>query len=222
MWRNEGALFWKGEKVRARTVLRHTGAVLQDPSAYFVCGTVLDELVQGRRTRTPADVRAALEATGLTSISLVGDPRALSGGQTRRLAVAVQLLKEPTPELLVLDEPLAGVDWAGQREMVQFFADVGKRFTVLLVSHEPGELLEAADRVVEVRGGRVCEVGREVVRRAVETRERLREERRERVMEEARRYAEREQERGAGGRGGGGGGGGGGDEVGGGSTSDAN
>jgi zinc transport system ATP-binding protein len=106
----------------------------------------------GRADR--AAVRSAIEAVGLTDRA--GDGcSTLSGGQQQRALIARALAGEP--DLLVLDEPTAGVDVQSQ----QTFAEVVRRLvargvTVLLVAHELGPLFDLVDRAVVMREGRVA------------------------------------------------------------------
>jgi zinc transport system ATP-binding protein len=112
------------------------------------------------RPARPADaqaVRRALAAVGLAERA--SDPVAtLSGGQQQRTLIARALAGEP--ELLVLDEPTAGVDAASQ----QAFADALRSFvadsgTVLLVAHELGPLAPLVTRAVVLHHGRVVHNG---------------------------------------------------------------
>jgi zinc transport system ATP-binding protein len=104
-----------------------------------------------------AAVIAALEAVGLADRA--GDPVAtLSGGQQQRTLIARALAGRP--DLLILDEPTAGVD-AGSQEA---FADALRRFvgdggTALLVAHELGPLHPLIDRAVVVHHGRIAHDG---------------------------------------------------------------
>jgi zinc transport system ATP-binding protein len=99
-------------------------------------------------------VRDAIEAVGLSTKA--GDGcSTLSGGQQQRALIARALAAQP--DLLVLDEPTAGVDHASQ----QTFADVVRRLverglTVLLVAHELGPMAELIDRAVVMREGRIA------------------------------------------------------------------
>lgn len=188
---DEGEFFWKGEPIKPNKMRRNCGVVLQDPGQYFLLNSVLDELVFVRPERTPEEVREVLFKLGLSDISLRANPKSLSGGQTRRLAVACMLLRRPLPKLLVLDEPLAGVDWTARRELVEFLTSLKHEFAVLIISHEPGELLRYADRVVEVRGGDIHDISADVVQRAITTRAQLKAEKRAQAIEEARVYRER-------------------------------
>jgi zinc transport system ATP-binding protein len=104
-----------------------------------------------------AAVTAALDAVGLADRA--GDPVAtLSGGQQQRTLIARALAGEP--ELLVLDEPTAGVDAASQdafAEALRGFVGVGG--TVLLVAHELGPLQALVGRAVVVHDGEIAHDG---------------------------------------------------------------
>jgi len=79
----------------------------------------------------------------------------LSGGQQQRVMIARALVADP--DLLVLDEPVAGVDTASQLVLTQVFGDlVARGRSVLLVAHELGPLSPLVDRAVVLRDGRVA------------------------------------------------------------------
>eukprot|EP00171_Calliarthron_tuberculosum_P017447 IDg17447t1 len=163
-----GKIFWKGsEQKRRGALVKNVGVVMQSPGDYFLLPTILQELVQFRPSRTPDDVRRVMKWVGLPNVSLLTNPRKLSGGQTRRLALASQLMREPVPELFVLDEPLVGVDWAGREELVDVLGQLKSQFAVVVVSHEPAELLHFADRVLQVARGRMHEVERSIIDNAI-------------------------------------------------------
>lgn len=188
--RRHSEFYWKGDKIKADKMLQHCGIVFQNPSKYFMCQKVIDELRYGRPMRTPDDIRKVLTDVGLTDISLMANPKSLSGGQIRRLAVADQMIKEPTPELFLLDEPLSGVDWTARKDIVKFLKTLKSslKLSVLLVSHEPGEVLQFADRVVELKDRRIVPIGKHIVQKAITVREQLKREKRTRAVEEARLY----------------------------------
>jgi ABC-type Mn2+/Zn2+ transport system ATPase subunit len=82
----------------------------------------------------------------------------LSGGQLQRVLLALAL--EPQPELLLLDEPAAGIDFKDQQKFYDLIADLNKsaNVTVLLVSHELSMVSRHADHVLCLRDGRIlCE-----------------------------------------------------------------
>lgn len=109
----------------------------------------------GRADRTAVD--AALRAVGLADRA--GDPvSTLSGGQQQRTLIARALAGEP--ELLVLDEPTAGVDAASQEAFAGALRDfVARGGTVLLVAHELGPLRPVISRAVVVHEGRIAHDG---------------------------------------------------------------
>ena len=119
--------------------------------------TVAGFLALGTRT-SPDRLRALLAEVGVPDVleSQVAD---ISGGELHRVLLARALLRRP--DLLVLDEPLAGVDVAGQSELYRLIADIRDRYAcgVLLVSHDLHVVMAATDRVVCINH-HVCCTGR--------------------------------------------------------------
>ncbi|KAL3813910.1 hypothetical protein ACJIZ3_015178 [Penstemon smallii] len=129
------------------------GIVFQFPERYFVADNVLDEIVFGwprqrgglqLRELLASRLHKAMTSVGLTGISLDKDPQSLSGGYKRRLALAIQLVQ--TPDLLILDEPLAGLDWKARADVVKLLKDLKKELSLLVVSHDLKELAPLADQ----------------------------------------------------------------------------
>ncbi len=101
-----------------------------------------------------AHVRRALELVGLADRASV-DVADLSGGQQRRVLIARALAGEP--EVLVMDEPTAGVDIASQHVLVEVLARlVDEGLTLLVVTHELAAFADLVSRVVVIDGGRVA------------------------------------------------------------------
>ncbi|XP_047983737.1 ABC transporter I family member 11, chloroplastic isoform X2 [Salvia hispanica] len=122
---------------------RRVGIVFQFPERFFIADNILDEIIFGwPRQRAGLQLREilasrlqkAMTSVGLTGIPLDKDPQSLSGGYKRRLALAIQLVQ--TPDLLVLDEPLAGLDWKARADVVKLLRDLKKELALLVVSHD--------------------------------------------------------------------------------------
>lgn len=96
---------------------------------------------------SPAEREAAVERVGATGLS-DRQVKALSGGEKRRVLLAQALLRKP--DLLVLDEPMAGVDVAGQADLYELINSLRDELGcgVLLVSHDLYLVMAATDRVV--------------------------------------------------------------------------
>ncbi len=110
-----------------------------------------------RSARDKAAVRAALDLVGMGGRAR-SDVRELSGGQQQRVLIARALAGEP--ELLVLDEPTAGVDLEHQRVLADVIsARVSAGLTVVVVLHEIGPLTPLIDRGVVLREGRIVAQG---------------------------------------------------------------
>jgi ABC-type Mn2+/Zn2+ transport system ATPase subunit len=86
--------------------------------------------------------------------ALAGRPlRALSGGQRQRVLIARALVADA--ELLLLDEPTAGVDAQGERDLIGLLQRLREQLSVVMVSHDLALVSERFDRVVVVVGGTV-------------------------------------------------------------------
>jgi zinc transport system ATP-binding protein len=99
----------------------------------------------------------ALEVVGLAHRARDGISR-LSGGQQQRVLIARALAGEP--EMLLLDEPTAGVDLVNQRALAETLGQLGARgSTIVLVAHELGPLASLVSRAVLMRDGRIVRDG---------------------------------------------------------------
>jgi energy-coupling factor transport system ATP-binding protein len=149
------------------------GLVLQHPERQLVCGSAFDEVALGlRRARRsgherdeegestlPQQVEAALSSVGLPPRQIgPRHPLRLSGGEQRRLAIAATLVLEPA--FLLLDEPLAGLDQAGRRSIVDLLGRLRSTGCGLLIAtHTVEPLIELADRVLVLADGRLVADG---------------------------------------------------------------
>ncbi len=144
---------------------RHVGTVFQEPASQLFCLTVDEELAFGPRNlgldeREVAErVDRAVTACSLEAVRSRA-PAALSGGEQQRVATAAVLTMRP--RVLVLDEPLAGLDLGGVRALLATLERLNREegVTVVLIEHRLGEVVSLADRVVLLERGRVVADGR--------------------------------------------------------------
>ncbi|MEA5581508.1 energy-coupling factor ABC transporter ATP-binding protein [Nodularia harveyana UHCC-0300] len=151
-----GALFWREQQLIAEQLQQLAGLVFQFPERHFCGGSVLEELRLGHPELGSERVWGALNEVGLEHLSLSAAPNALSGGQQRRLALAVQLIRQPN--LLLLDEPTAGLDWSMRRQLVNLLAKLKKDWTLLVVTHDAGDMLAIADQCWTLNHGELQSV----------------------------------------------------------------
>ena len=130
-----GMIRWKGLEVHQRQRRSLCGMVFQFPERHFLGLTVAQELKLGHR-RLPTDQQdRVLRHVGLHQIDRTIAPERLSGGQQRRLSLAVQLLRGA--QVLLLDEPTAGLDWSVRDDVLQLLADLARERVLIVVTHEP-------------------------------------------------------------------------------------
>ena len=152
-------------KKDAAAVKAKVGVVFQYPERQLFAETVAQDVAFGpRNLGLPQDevdrrVESSLARVGL-DLTTVGDksPFELSGGQQRRVAFAGVLAMEP--EVLVLDEPMAGLDPAARRDFLELIDRLHREgLTVVMVSHSMDDLANCCDRIVVMNEGAVFAEG---------------------------------------------------------------
>ena len=138
-----GEVAWREQLLTPLHLQQLGGLVFQFPERHFCCSSVLEELRLGHPELGSDRVHSALEEVGLGHLSLTTSPQDLSGGQQRRLALAVQLIRQP--HLLLLDEPTAGLDWSMRQQLIALLERLKKKWTLLIVTHDASDLMPIAD-----------------------------------------------------------------------------
>jgi len=151
-----GELYWRQQELKPNNLQQLAGLVFQFPERHFCGGTILEELRLGHPELGSEQVHLALQEVGLGDLSLFISPQSLSGGQQRRLALAVQLIRQP--HLLLLDEPTAGLDWSMRRQLVTLLAKLKQHWSLLIVTHDPAELVSIADRCWTLNHGKLVSI----------------------------------------------------------------
>ncbi len=131
----KGEIKWFNKTLTARQRRWLCGLVFQFPERYFLGLSVTQELRLGHKRLTTEEQISALTKVGLINLDLKKPPESLSGGQQRRLAIAVQLLRNP--KVLLLDEPTAGLDWSVRDGIIELLSKLKDKQTILIVTHEP-------------------------------------------------------------------------------------
>ena len=139
---------------------KKAGLVFQFPEYQLFEETILKDIIFGPKNFGVSEEEAisiakkVIKLVGLDESYLERSPFDLSGGQKRRIAIAGILAMDP--DILILDEPTAGLDPQGAKEMLQLFKKVNQEGkTVILVSHDMNQVLEYCDDVVVMNHGQV-------------------------------------------------------------------
>ena len=171
----DGKDIWENPK-EIRKVRFQVGLVFQYPEYQLFEETVYKDIAFGpgnmglSKEEIDRRVRQAAAFVGLSEEMLDKSPFELSGGQKRRVAIAGVMAMEP--EVLILDEPTAGLDPRGRESILQLLREYHDKrgSTVVLVSHSMEEIAQNVDRIVVLKGAKNYMDGtpREVFARAEE------------------------------------------------------
>ena len=161
---NEGQILLDGEDIWSRPkeigrVRARVGLVMQYPEYQLFDETVRRDIGFALRNMELSEeeidgrVTEAAECVGLDPLLLDKSPFDLSGGQKRRAAIAGILAMRP--EVLVLDEPAAGLDPRGRADILGYLRRYRERYgaTIILVSHSMEDMAQYCDRVAVMRRG---------------------------------------------------------------------
>ena len=160
-----GTVTFEGKDIHAKgysgNYLRsRVGMVFQYPEHQIICDTVWEDVAFGPKRQGLSEaecqtrIQEALAFVGLPEKYYEANPLQLSGGQKRRVAIAGVLAMQP--EYIILDEPAAGLDAEGKREIFDRIRRMSRKqeIGVLLVSHSMEDLAEYADRIIVLDDGK--------------------------------------------------------------------
>lgn len=161
-----GTIYFDGQDIydkdfNMKSLRSRVGLVFQYPEHQLFETTVLEDVKFGPKNlglgKVEVDLRAfeAIKQVGLSEKCYDDSPFELSGGQKRRVAIAGVLAMKP--EILILDEPTAGLDPRGRDEILDQIAKLHKEgLTVILVSHSMEDVARYADRIIAMNSGKVA------------------------------------------------------------------
>ena len=159
-----GVIYYNGENIYAegysmKNLRSKVGLVFQYPEHQLFEVDVLTDVCFGPKnlglSKEEAEARArkALQMVGLKEKYYKQSPFEMSGGQKRRVAIAGVLAMEP--EVLILDEPTAGLDPKGRDEILEQLKRIHKerQITIILVSHSMEDVAKYVDRIIVMNQG---------------------------------------------------------------------
>lgn len=158
--KTSGQILWSTQELTSEELQQLSGIVFQFPERHFCGGNILEELRLGHPELSTIRVKEALVEVGLDHISYDIPPHALSGGQQRRLSLAVQLIRQPN--ILLLDEPTAGLDWIMKEQLVNLLSRLKQHWTLLVVTHDASDLVDIADNCWRLESGKIESVNPDV------------------------------------------------------------
>ena len=157
-------VFYKDKKIKNIKELRkRVGMVFQFPEYQLFETNVLTDVSYGpknfglKKEEAEEKAKQALELVGLDSSYFKRSPFELSGGEKRKVAIAGIIAMNP--DYLVLDEPTAGLDPVGEKNMMELFkkiSDTGT--TIILVTHNMDIVMEYCNKVCVIEDGRISSI----------------------------------------------------------------
>lgn len=143
------------------SVRKRVGLVFQFPEYQLFEETVEKDIMFGpmnfgaSKEEASQKAREVIKLVGLDEDYLERSPLNLSGGQMRRIAIAGILAMDP--EVLILDEPTAGLDPQGQQEMMEMFFNLFQNHqkTIILITHDMNYVAKYAERVLVLNQGKL-------------------------------------------------------------------
>ena len=163
---DSGNIYYNGKDIydkdfKMTELRRKVGLVFQYPEHQLFEATVIKDVLFGPTNigleKLKAEVMAygALKSVGIGEDLIDASPFELSGGQKRRVAIAGVLAM--SPEILILDEPTAGLDPAGRTEILNLLKGIHETegITVILVSHSMEDVAEYAERLIVIDEGEI-------------------------------------------------------------------
>lgn len=161
-----GTISYNGQNIyeegyNLRELRNHVGLVFQYPEHQLFETTILDDVCFGPKNQGLSKeeiknrAKEALENVGIPEELYTQSPFDLSGGQKRRVAIAGVLAMKP--DVLILDEPTAGLDPAGRDEILDLIARMHRELgmTVILVSHSMEDVAKYVERIIVMNHGQV-------------------------------------------------------------------
>ena len=154
-----------GDKVNKKEIRQKVGLVFQYPEYQLFEMTIKDDVAFGPKNlglskeEVEARVKYALEAVGLDESYYEKSPFELSGGQKRRVAIAGVLAMKP--EILILDEPPAGLDPKGRNELFEQLQKMHKELglTIVLISHSMEDVARYVEKLFVLYKGKIAYQG---------------------------------------------------------------
>lgn len=147
------------KKASIPEVRKHLGMVMQYPEDQLFEDNIYDEVAFGpkqmkwSKAEIDASVKESLEVLSLDDLGLDRSPFSLSGGQQRRLAIAGILAMKP--DILVLDEPAAGLDPLAKQELYAILKDLEKTgVSIIMISHSMDDISKLAEKVLLLHEGK--------------------------------------------------------------------
>lgn len=162
-----GAIYYNGQNIydqdyKLRDLRSKVGLVFQYPEHQLFETTIFDDVCFGPMnqglTKDQAGLRAieALKSVGMDESLYYQSPFELSGGQKRRVAIAGVLAMRP--EVLILDEPTAGLDPEGREEILSLVKKMHdeENITIVLVSHSMEDVAKYVNRIIVMNHGKMA------------------------------------------------------------------